>query len=157
MSQVFYKAVTPVVTKWDLRFMSMAKNEVATWSKDPRKQVGCVIVSPDRSRFSIGYNGFPRDIADSDERLENKPLKNSLMVHAEPNAIFNAGTSLVGWAMYVTAPPCLECAKAIIQARIATLVCPDLDQSSKWYESQLRASGYLNEAGVFLKNVEEEK
>ena len=80
--------------KWDKRFLRIAKNEIASWSKDPNEQVGCVIVSPDRRQFSPGYNGFPTWIKDSEERLKDKELKNALSVHAELNAILNSRTDL---------------------------------------------------------------
>ncbi len=59
-------------SKWDTRFMRIAKNEVATWSKDPRKKVGCVIVSSDMREMSTGYNGFPQGIKDTEQRLKDR-------------------------------------------------------------------------------------
>ncbi len=49
------------MSKWADRFMSLAEH-VATWSKDPSTQVGCVIVDKQNRVVSLGFNGFPRGI-----------------------------------------------------------------------------------------------
>lgn len=135
---------------WDARFMALAACEVRTWSKDPDKQVGCVIVSPDRRRLAMGYNGFPTSVADTVERLGDKELKNRLSVHAELNALLNARTDLTGWTLYVTSPPCMGCAKAIVQSGVTRVVCPPIDQRSGWLLDQMRARDLLREAGVLV-------
>src|SRR6056297_1129882 len=94
-----------LMNKWDERFLDMAEL-VATWSKDPSTKIGAVCVEPQSKRIlSMGYNGFPRGIADLDWRYEDKEVKYSLVVHAEANAIYNAtsnGVSLEGSTIYVT-------------------------------------------------------
>ena len=140
--------------KWDLRFLRMAHREVAEWSKDPNKKVGCVLVSPDRRRFAMGYNGLPRDLEDTAVRLENKDRKNQLSVHAELNAILNSRTDLTGWTIYTTSPPCTECAKAIMQASIVRVVCPPISVHSGWYLDHCHAHGILREAGVFFITIQ---
>ena len=55
------------MSKWDERFLELAK-QIASWSKDPSTQVGCVVVGPDREIRSTGFNGLPRGIEDSEER-----------------------------------------------------------------------------------------
>jgi dCMP deaminase len=55
---------------WDVRFLEMAKL-VSTWSKDPSTQVGAVLVDPCHRVVSLGFNGFPRAIAD-DARLRDR-------------------------------------------------------------------------------------
>lgn len=134
--------------KWDKRFARLAKNEVALWSKDPDEKVGCVIVSPDRRRMTMGYNGFPKGIADTDERLKNKELKNLFSVHAELNAILNSRTDLTDWTLYVTKAPCTNCAWAIIQAGISRVVMEFIKKESRWCENQTEAMRCLQEAGV---------
>ena len=57
--------------KWDDRFLELAKH-ISEWSKDPSTKVGCVIVGEDREVRSTGFNGLPRGIDDSDERLNNR-------------------------------------------------------------------------------------
>lgn len=134
--------------KWDQRFLNVA-NEIASWSKDPSTKVGAVLVSPCKTKVSWGYNGLPRSIADTDERLLNKELKNKLTVHAELNCILNA-TDTIGWTLYVTKPPCIKCAAAIIQAKIATVVCPALDPNSSWFLDQKEAQNILMESRTVI-------
>ncbi len=136
------------LNKWHERFYRMAVREVAYWSKDPEAKVGCLIVSPDRRQWTGGYNGFPVGVADTDERLSDRELRNRLTVHAELNAILNARRDLSGWTLYVTKAPCTRCAMDIIQAGIRHVVCADIDQSSSWHYDQNEAANLLVEAGV---------
>ncbi|DAC43179.1 MAG TPA: dCMP deaminase family protein, partial [Candidatus Thalassarchaeaceae archaeon] len=112
--------------KWDGRFLSLATH-IANWSKDPSTKVGCVVVGPDREIRSTGFNGFPRGIADTDERLSDRELKYPLICHAEENAIMHAariGLALKGCTAYVTWPPCTRCARSLIQAGVSEVVIP---------------------------------
>ena len=82
--------------KWDRRFLDLASH-ICGWSKDPSTKVGCVVVGEDREIRSTGFNGFPRGIEDSMERLDDRELKYPLICHAEENAIMHAarfGSSL---------------------------------------------------------------
>lgn len=106
---------------WDSRFIAMA-HHVSTWSKDPDRRSGAVLVTPDLRKISTGFNGLPKGVADTDERLNDRGLKNMMMVHAELNALFNAGFSPAGCTLYTTSFPCHECAKGIIQTGVARLV-----------------------------------
>lgn len=143
--------------KWDIRFLGIAKREVAKWSKDPEAKVGCVIVSPDRRQVAMGYNGFPAGLSDDQARLDDKGLKLQYMVHAELNAILNARTNLTGWTLYVTKSPCVECAKAIIQAGIGRVVCPPIGSTSNWRPEQALAQNMLMRAGVDGSSIMTEK
>ncbi len=133
------------MNKWNMRYFSLAL-EVATWSKDPDKQVGAVCVSPDKRSIITGYNGFPVGIEDTDELLNSRIMKNKLMVHAEANCIVNGDTSLRSWTMHVTKAPCTECVKLIINARIKRVVCPS--PGGSWKDDQLMAISLLTEAKV---------
>lgn len=133
--------------KWRKRVCEIAWM-VARWSKDPEQVVGAVIVSPDMRQFSMGYNGFPRGINDSSFRLGSVEIKNPLMVHAELNAILNASADLRGWTMASTKFPCAECSKAIIQAGIVAVIVPEIDNQSKWADSQLLGKTMLLEARI---------
>ena len=96
-------------------------------SKDPNTQVGCCIVSRQNKILSIGYNGFPMGVSDDvfPWSREGEPLmtKYPYVTHSELNAILNyRGGSLEGAILYVSLFPCNECAKAIIQSGIKTVV-----------------------------------
>ena len=110
---------------WDEYFMGVAIL-AAQRSKDPNTQVGACIVSNDNKILSIGYNGMPLNCSDDDftwERDTADDNKYFYTVHSELNAILNyRGGSLEGSKIYVTLFPCNECAKAIIQAGIRTVV-----------------------------------
>jgi len=87
-----------VAAKWDVRFLELALH-ISQWSKDPSTKVGCVVVGPDREIRSTGFNGFPRGINDSIDRLSDREQKYPLICHAEENAIMHAariGISLKG-------------------------------------------------------------
>lgn len=111
---------------WDEYFMGVAMLS-GMRSKDPNTQVGACIVSPENKILSMGYNGFPMGCSDDDfpwaregEGVENKYYYTT---HSELNAILNyRGGSLEGAKMYVSLFPCNECAKAIIQAGIKTVI-----------------------------------
>lgn len=125
-------------SKWDKRFMRLAR-DIATWSKDPSSKIGAVIVNDERRILATGYNGFPRGIADSDDRLNDREKKYSMIVHAELNALMNAlyaGVSVKGATLYVYGLPiCSDCTKSVIQSGIARIVITDPrdeDVPEKW-------------------------
>ncbi|NMB37250.1 MAG: dCMP deaminase family protein [Bacteroidales bacterium] len=107
--------------KFDLSYLEMAQ----VWAKNSyckRKQVGALIVK-DRMIISDGYNGTPSGFENvcEDETGATKPY----VLHAEANAITKvakSGNSSEGSTLYVTAAPCLECSKLIIQAGIKRVV-----------------------------------
>lgn len=136
-----------VASKWDARFFAMAEL-AASWSKDPKKQVGAVLVSPDCRKVSYGYNGFPAGMDDEVFGMMDREAKNRYALHAEENAISNAATDLRGWTLYVTTPPCLRCALAIHRAGIKRLVTSPLSKVSNWYADQKDAEGFLAEMEV---------
>lgn len=108
---------------WDEYFMGVALLS-AKRSKDPSTQIGCCIVSPDNIIVSVGYNGFPKNCSDDEYPWEKQgesfmDIKYPYVVHAELNAILNAGgRSLKNCKLYCSMYPCNECAKAIIQSGI---------------------------------------
>lgn len=112
---------------WDEYFMGVALLS-GMRSKDPGTQVGACIVSQDNKILSMGYNGFPKGCDDDDfpwartAETANE-TKYPFVTHAELNAILNyRGGSLEGAKIYVVLFPCNECAKAIIQAGLKTVV-----------------------------------
>lgn len=108
---------------WHRRFFALARH-IATWSRDPSTQVGAVIVRPDRTIASVGFNGFPRGVDDVPARYADRPTKYSMVVHAEANAILNAHGPVAGCTLYSTLMTCNECAKLIIQSGIRNVVAP---------------------------------
>jgi len=142
--------------KWDRRFIDLALH-ISEWSKDPSTKVGCVVVGEDREIRSTGFNGFPRGIEDSMERLEDRELKYPLICHAEENAIMHAariGISLKDCTAYVTWPPCTRCARSLIQAGVTEVVYPDnIEIPDRWVEDFERSSSMMEEAGVISRST----
>ena len=139
--------------KWDVRYIELAY-KVSEWSKDPSTKIGCVVVGDKGQVLAQGYNGFPRGIEDSEERLDNRETKLKYVVHGEMNAIYNAcynGISLEGSTMYVTGlPTCSDCAKGVIQVGIKRVVWPkELENvEDRWKESIELTMSMFDEAGV---------
>jgi len=142
--------------KWDRRFLALAA-QIAGWSKDPSTQVGCVVVGPDREIRSTGFNGFPRGIADDEERLGDRDAKYPLICHAEENAIMHAariGVALKGCVAFVTWPPCARCARSLIQAGIGEVVYPEgLEIPERWQRDFEISRAMFEEAGVVVRRV----
>ena len=135
---------------WDEYFMGVAHLS-GMRSKDPNTQVGACIVSSDNKILSMGYNGFPRGCSDDefpwDREGETLDTKYPFVTHSELNAILNyRGGSLDGTKLYVSLFPCNECAKAIIQAGIQTVVY-DSDKY-KGTSSNIAAKKMFDAAGV---------
>jgi len=154
---------------WDQRFVGLA-HTVAQWSKDPSVKVGAVIVNPkNRAVVSLGFNGFPRNVADNltanGSRYE-RPVKYIYTEHAERNAIYNAarlGHSTEGCTLYLNWAPdnvCADCARAIIQAGISVVYgsTTQMRMSSaapgSWHEGTVLAAAMLREAGVIATVVQ---
>jgi dCMP deaminase len=137
-------------SKWIARFSDLAK-EVSSWSKDPSSRVGAVIVRPDRTVASVGFNGFPRGVEDSQDLIADRDAKLLRTIHAELNAILAAKEPLVGYSLFVWPfQPCAQCAAAIIQSGIKEIYCPYNDHlaQERWAESFKAALQMFDEAGV---------
>jgi dCMP deaminase len=122
------------VIRWDTFFMEMA-HLVSSKSKDRSTKVGAVAAGHSNTVLSIGYNGFIRYADDDDDDLHDRPEKYNWTAHAEMNVICNAarnGTKLLGTTLYVTSHPCIECAKAIVQAGFEELVIPSKEDDPFW-------------------------
>jgi dCMP deaminase len=147
-----------MLDKWDHRFMSIAK-EVSLWSKDPSTKVSAVAVK-DKRILGTGFNGFPVGIADTEERLNNRELKYSLIVHAEMNLLCNLlyhGVSPKGATLYVYGlPVCGDCIKSVIQSGINRIVIQS-KVDPKWKEQWDKISAPMcEEVGVeveFMENI----
>ena len=105
----------------DLRYMRMAR----IWAENSyceRRKVGALIVK-NKMIISDGYNGTPSGFENKceDENYQSKPY----VLHAEANAITKVArshNSSDNATLYVTASPCIECSKLIIQAGIKRVV-----------------------------------
>lgn len=150
--------------KWDRRFLALAEH-VAQWSKDPSTKVGSVIVDPQTKLVvGLGYNGFPRGVEDTEERLKNRDIKLRMVVHAEVNAILMAGSKARGatmynWPSFMTPPICSACAIVAIQAGIEEIVGFEVDEfkltdsQMRWRESILSAREMWDEVGLKRRGV----
>ena len=109
------------MNKFDDKYLRMAR----IWASNSyckRRQVGALIVK-DNMIISDGYNGTPAGFENvcEDENGVTKPY----VLHAEANAITKvarSGNSAEGATLYVTASPCMECSKLIIQSGISRVV-----------------------------------
>ena len=142
---------------WDEYFMGVALLS-AQRSKDPNTQVGACIVSADNKILSMGYNGFPMGCSDDEypwSRDGDDPLQTKYIyvTHSELNAILNyRGGSLEGAKLYVSLFPCNECAKAIIQAGIKTVIY-DCDKYANT-PGVIASKRMLTSAGVAIRHYE---
>ncbi|MBR6305995.1 MAG: dCMP deaminase family protein [Bacteroidales bacterium] len=111
-------------SKFDHSYLRMA----VIWAQNSyckRRKVGALIVK-DKMIISDGYNGTPSGFENicEDENGVTKPY----VLHAEANAITKvakSGNSSAGATLYVTASPCMECSKLIIQSGITRVVYRD--------------------------------
>lgn len=107
-------------TKLDLRYLRMAR----IWAENSyckRRQVGALVVK-DKMIISDGYNGTPSGF---ENICEENDITKPYVLHAEANAITKLARSSNNSddsTLYVTASPCIECAKLIIQAGIKRVV-----------------------------------
>jgi len=132
--------------QFDLSYLQMA----GIWAKNSyskRLQVGALLVK-DRMIISDGYNGTPSGFENvcEDENGVTKPY----VLHAEANAITKvakSNNSSAGATLYITASPCMECAKLIIQSGITRVVYRDayrLDDGIK----------LLQRAGITVEQID---
>lgn len=122
----------------DRRYLRMAR----IWAENSycdRRKVGALMVK-DRTIISDGYNGTPagfENICEDDQGV-TKPY----VLHAEANAITKvarSGNSSEGSTLYITASPCLDCAKLIIQAGIRRVVFNELYRITDGIDLLVRA------------------
>jgi dCMP deaminase len=134
---------------WDLWFLGLAEY-VASASKDPSTKVGSVIVDSKRRIVSLGYNGLPTGIEDTEERLSNRELKYKLIVHAERNALLFSNSKVENCTIY-TWPfmPCSSCASLIIQSGISRVVSLN-SENPRWLEDFFLSTRLFSEASVDL-------
>ena len=133
----------------DRRYIRMA----AIWAENSyckRRKVGALIVK-DKMIISDGYNGTPSGFENvcEDENNVTKPY----VLHAEANAITKiarSNNSSDGATLYVTASPCIECAKLIIQAGIKRVVYSEKYRLEDGIDLLRRAGIEI----IYLENIE---
>jgi dCMP deaminase len=152
--QTSQQILNPLRPSWDQWYVELA-GFVAQRSRDPSTKVGAIIVRPDRTVASIGFNGFPRGIEDKPELLANRDEKYKRVVHAEMNAILTAREPLIGYTMYLSLMPCERCAVHVIQAGLARVVAkaPTPEQADRWADAMATACALFAEAGVEFVEV----
>jgi len=132
----------------DQRYLAMAR----IWSQNSyckRRQVGAIIVK-NKMIISDGYNGTPSGFENECEDCQDKTKP--YVLHAEANAITKvarSNNSSDGATLYVTASPCIECAKLIIQAGMRRVVF-----SEKYHQED--GIRLLKRANIDVVHIEEE-
>lgn len=123
----------------DARYMRMARIRAEN-SYCVRRKVGALLVK-DKMIISDGYNGTPcgfENVCEFEDTGKTKPY----VLHAEANAITKVAksqSSSDGSTLYVTASPCIECSKLIIQAGIRRVVFADDYHATDGVDLLLRA------------------
>jgi dCMP deaminase len=146
------------VPSWHEYYLGIAE-AAAKRSKDPRTQVGSVIVNSDNRIVALGYNGMPEGHGVERILWDNK---DDFVIHAEVNAISNAartGVSTKGGSIYVTLPPCIACARAIVGAGLKAVVfyrsayVRRVCDKPEFVESYKQSFNYLCGSGVEIVRV----
>lgn len=136
----------------DCRYLRMAR----IWAENSyctRRRVGAIIVSGSMI-ISDGFNGTPSGFENvcEDDNGATKPY----VLHAEANAITKvarSNNSSEGATLYVTASPCLECSKLIIQAGIKRVVFNEIYRITDGIDLLKRAGIQVN----YIEKLENEK
>ena len=145
-----------------IQFYQHAQNLADIFSKDPSVKVGALLLAPDSLQIlSSGYNGFPRGIDEKKSSRWKNPTKYIYVEHAERNCIYNAarqGTPLEGSIAITTFFPCYDCARALIQVGVKTVVS-SVGQSvkPKWYSIWAESNKLFKEAGVNVIKLKKEE
>jgi dCMP deaminase len=159
--------IPPAADRWLLYFLRLAC-EAASMSKDPSTRVGAILVNDRRSIIAAGFNGFPRRLRDSAERLADREQRLALTVHAELNAILQAAeagistrnTTLyyvwqdVATGEYYGGPPCVRCAVELIQAGVTGIFGYNAPMPVRWEQSSLMSRIVLDEAQVPFTEID---
>lgn len=144
---------TNLNNKWDLRFLKLAKF-ISEWSKDPSTQTGAVIVRPNKSICSVGFNGFPAAMEDDKNNYDNRDEKYSRIIHCEMNAVKFATEDLTGYTLYTY--PFMSCDRCFVHmanygiTRFVAPVCTDPDKQERWESAFARVRLYAKEMNLEL-------
>lgn len=144
-----------------IKALRKARFVAVEYSKDPRTQVGAVIINGDDfSPHSEGYNGMPRGCDDNDESRLDAPEKYFWFSHAERNAMDNAaklGIPIKGCWIVCTMIPCMDCARSIVQTGLKGVVTvkPTEEHVARWGEHFDRTEKLFKECNIELVFLEE--
>jgi dCMP deaminase len=141
-----------------IKYLAIA-DAAARFSKDTT-HVGAALIGVDGEGGPWGYNGATRgSLADegTDPRKE-RPEKYWWYEHAERNAIYAAarvGYPTKGCTMVVTHPPCMDCARALVQSGIKKVIWRAGDDAfnQRWWEHRVRVLALFEECGVDYDEV----
>mgnify|MGYP003408169483 FL=1 len=138
--------------RWINIFMGVAFS-IAKASKDGSLKVGSVLVRPDKTIASIGFNGFPKRIEDDENILNDdsmKHIKYSRIVHAECNCLnYNRDIDLNKFHLFVTAHPCDKCALRIASTDISYIYYAINDDFENRWKSEIKiAKDIFLDAGI---------
>jgi dCMP deaminase len=135
---------------WHQYFMNIA-SEVATRSTCDRKHVGAVIVR-DKTILSTGYNGSVRGLPHCDDAGHMMEDNHCVAtIHAESNAVIQAarnGVRLEGADIYVTASPCWNCFKMVVNAGIKNIYYGEFYRDDRIFEAAKKLKMYISEIKV---------
>lgn len=159
--------VIQIANRWENHFLEMALLN-ANMSKDPSTKVGAIITTSDHDFISAGFNGLPRKLKDTEERLNDRRIKLLLTVHAEMNAVLAAaklGIKLKDCTMYIIAtnndgsiwggPPCHRCLVEILQTGISKIVTYSRKSTpTRWKDSLDLSIKLIKEAGIEYRELE---
>lgn len=114
---------------WDSYFMNIA-HCVKLRSKDPKKQVGSVLVSLKNNRIiSTGYNSVQSGLDDSKVPWHDRDRIHNLVIHSEVNAILYSESKYENTILYTTLSPCLACLKIVSASGIKKIVFEEKHKS----------------------------
>lgn len=137
-----------VPSKWDAGLALAYEQEKS--SKDPKTQVGAVLVDKYHAVVSTGFNGFAPGFPDIPEFWDTE-LKHHFVIHAEENALMRADWARTeGGTLYVSTLPCVRCLVRAEAKRVAIIVArlSEIDEcrEKEWYQREREA------IGIFLRH-----
>jgi len=140
------------IPSWNEYFMKMC-NIVKLRSKDPKRQVGSILVSDDNRIISTGYNALKKGSND-DIDWSNRELVHLLVLHAEVNCLLYATSKFENTTLYSTLSPCSNCIKLIASSGVKKIIFQD---KYKDYNSVKNICNFYNiELNQFKKNEDNE-
>jgi dCMP deaminase len=141
--QEWREMMRPGFDEWMMGFAEQA----AKRSRDPSTKVGAAICRPDKTIAAVGYNGFPRRMEDVPHHYEDRSEKYDRVIHAEMNAAFSAHEPIKGFSVYITHPPCKECAKNLAQLGVARVIWRHNDGIAARFDTS-RSEQILEDCGI---------